>query len=155
MKEIAAVLIKLLAPILPHTADEAWRALRPEGASVQQEVFAGPNLSADPAWELVLARREQVLKALEDAKSDGIENKLDAGVVVPDPDGDLVPFAVDLPDLFGCSRVELDSAADAVAIKDLRDEPRCERSWKRDGTVAERSDGGLLTDRDAAAVGLS
>jgi len=41
-----------------------------------------------------------------------------------------------------------------VSVQDLRDEPRCERSWKRDGTVRERSDGGLLSDRDAAALGL-
>jgi isoleucyl-tRNA synthetase len=155
MKEIAAVLIKLLAPILPHTADEAWRALRPDQASVQQEVFAGPNLSADPAWALVLARREQVLKALEDAKSDGIENKLDAGVVVPDPDGRLAPFVGDLPDLFGCSRVQLDPAADAVMVEDLRGAARCERSWRRDESVKQRSDGGWLSDRDAEAVGVA
>ena len=37
---------------------------------------------------------------------------------------------------------------------DLRGEPRCERSWKRDRTVRQRSDGGWLSDRDAAAVGV-
>jgi hypothetical protein len=40
-------------------------------------------------------------------------------------------------------------------VQDLREEPRCERSRKRDGTVRQRSDGGLLSDRDAAAVGVS
>ena len=35
-----------------------------------------------------------------------------------------------------------------------RSEPRCERSWKRDETVRQRSDGGWLSDRDAAAVGV-
>ena len=39
-------------------------------------------------------------------------------------------------------------------VVDLREEPRCERSWKRDGTVKERSDGGMLSDRDAEAVGV-
>jgi len=39
-------------------------------------------------------------------------------------------------------------------VHDLRDRPRCERSWKRDGTVRERSDGGMLSDRDARALGL-
>ena len=42
-----------------------------------------------------------------------------------------------------------------VRVVDLRGEPRCERSWKRDGTVRERTDGGLLSDRDAAVVGVS
>ena len=41
-----------------------------------------------------------------------------------------------------------------ISIDDLRGEPRCERSWKRDGTVKQRSDGGMLTDRDARAVGI-
>ncbi|MFM1868543.1 MAG: hypothetical protein RL591_1951, partial [Planctomycetota bacterium] len=32
---------------------------------------------------------------------------------------------------------------------------RCERSWKRDGTVRQRSDGGTLSDRDAEALGIA
>ena len=39
-------------------------------------------------------------------------------------------------------------------VVDLREEPRCERSRKRDGTVKQRADGGLLSDRDAMAVGV-
>jgi isoleucyl-tRNA synthetase len=54
----------------------------------------------------------------------------------------------------GVSRVSADKGANAAKITDLRNEPRCERSWKRDGTVKHRSDGGMLSDRDALAVGL-
>jgi isoleucyl-tRNA synthetase len=50
--------------------------------------------------------------------------------------------------------VRLDLAAAAIAVEDLRAEPRCDRSWKRDGTVALRSDGGMLSARDAEAVGI-
>jgi isoleucyl-tRNA synthetase len=39
-----------------------------------------------------------------------------------------------------------------VRLVDLRAEPRCERSWKRDETVRARSDGSLLSDRDADAL---
>jgi len=59
-----------------------------------------------------------------------------------------------LPDMLGVSRVKLDATATQVVVNDLRSEPRCERSWKRDGTVKLRSDGGMLTDRDAEAVGV-
>ena len=48
-----------------------------------------------------------------------------------------------------------DGADASIDVQDLRQEPRCERSWKRDGTVRERSDGGMLSDRDAEAVGVS
>jgi isoleucyl-tRNA synthetase len=100
-------------------------------------------------------------KALEEAKAQGIENRLDAGVTLPDAGGELAKAGfntpegrADLADLLGVSRVQLDAAATSPRIQDLRGEPRCERSWKRDGTVKQRSDGGMLSDRDAAAVGV-
>jgi isoleucyl-tRNA synthetase len=156
MLEITRVLVRLLAPILPHTADEAWRALD-DGADacVQLEVFEGSRLAADADWSMVLDRRDQVLKALEEAKSAGIENPLDAGVTVPDPEGRLARFADDLTDLFRCSRVRLDPDAAGVSVLDLRAEPRCERSWRRDETVKQRGDGGWLSDRDAEAAGVA
>ena len=66
------------------------------------------------------------------------------------------PFGYELADLFGVSRFAMTVGSESVVtVADLREEPKCERSWKRDGTVKERSDGGILSDRDAAAVGLS
>ena len=68
----------------------------------------------------------------------------------------LAPFGDELADLCGVSRFSVAEGAEpSIRVNDLREEPRCERSWKRDGTVRERSDGGMLSDRDAAAVGVS
>jgi len=156
MNVVAEGLIRMLAPVLPHTADEAWHALKGAGArSVAFESHVPFAFAADPGWAAVFAAREGALKALEGAKSAGIENPLDAGLVVPDPRGELAPFAPELADLMGVSRVRLEAAASAVTVEDLRNEPRCERSRKRDGTVRARTDGGMLSDRDAAAVGIS
>jgi isoleucyl-tRNA synthetase len=156
MRAVAEGLIRMLAPVLPHTADEAWRALNGEGSrSVVFERHLPLAFTAAAGWPAVFAAREAALKALEEAKAKGIENPLDAGLVLPDPEGALKPFAADLADLMGVSRVTLDPGAASVAVQDLREEPRCERSRKRDGTVRQRSDGGLLSDRDAAAVGVS
>jgi isoleucyl-tRNA synthetase len=76
--------------------------------------------------------------------------------VVADPSGELAEVHAELADLMGVSRVRLDAGlpAGTVQVEDLRGEPRCERSWRRDGTVRQRSDGGMLSDRDAAAVGV-
>ena len=152
--EIADLLVHLLAPILPHTTDEAFSALSgDDGGSVHLENV--PEIAAaevDAGWQTVLAVREKVRKALEDSP---IENRLDAGVVLPDPDGTLARFAADLADAIGVSRVKLAGAGAEIEVIDLRGEPRCERSWRRDETVQERSDGGMLSDRDAEAVGLS
>ena len=94
--------------------------------------------------------RDEALKALEEAKADGIENPLDAGLVLP---ASLSVFdASDLADICGVSRVSC--KGENVEVVDLRQEPRCDRSWKRDGTVKQRSDGGMLSDRDAKAVGV-
>ena len=153
--QIAGTLITLLAPILPHTGDEAWRDFTgDEDACVQLQTFGGLDAEADAAWPRVIEARDRVRKALEEAKDGGIENPLDAGVVVGDPDGTLVRFREDLVDLFGASRVTLTDDDAVVKVIDLRDEPRCERSWRRDETVKQRSDGGWLSDRDAEAVGL-
>lgn len=156
-------LCRLLAPLMPHTADEAYRALWKAGPedprSVQLETFiTGTGASADPAWAKAVAALEPARVALEGATT--AEGKkidpIDLGVVLPDPEGALGRFdPVDLADLLGVSRLRVDPGAAAVAVQDLRNEPQCERSWKRDGTVKRRSDGGLLTDRDAAAIGVS
>ncbi len=151
IRTISDVLIRLLAPYLPHTADEAWRALHGEDAgSVHLEKFACPNHELDLVWSEVMAVRDQALKALEEAKEGGIENPLDAGLILPATLSSI--DAVDLADLCGVSRVTCEG--DAVAVQDLREEPRCDRSWKRDGTVKQRNDGGMLSDRDAKAVGV-
>ena len=159
MWTIADLLCRLLAPILPHTADEAFRALwKSDGRCVHLETFprlaetVGPKAHA--GWAKAIAVRGLASEALEKAKARGIENPLDAGLVLPDPHGELAPFLPELPDLCGTSRVRLDPAAAAIAVEDLRAEPRCDRSWKRDGTVAQRSDGGMLSARDAEAVGI-
>ncbi|QOJ17362.1 MAG: isoleucine--tRNA ligase [Phycisphaeraceae bacterium] len=154
MWEILEVLTRLLAPLMPHTAEEAAKSMgRTE--SIHLTTHHDLDVACDADWPRVLEAREQALKALEAAKQRGIENPLDAGVTLPDPDGVLKRFSADLADLLGVSRVGFDAAAKEVFIHDLRNEPRCERSWRRDGTVKLRSDGGLLCDRCAAAVGVA
>ncbi|MEY4769498.1 MAG: Isoleucine--tRNA ligase, partial [Planctomycetota bacterium] len=61
----------------------------------------------------------------------------------------------ELADLCGVSRVTLDPKATALTVHDLRNEPRCERSRRRDATVRTRADGVPLSDRDAEAVGAA
>lgn len=156
MHAMARSLVRMLAPALPHTADEAQRALVGEGAApAVMERYEAIDFTASPGWPAVMAAREAALKALEEAKAAGVDNPLDAQVDLPDPRGELSPFAAELADLLGVSRVRLVPTDGAPAVVDLREQPRCERSRKRDGTVKTRSDGGLLSDRDAAAVGVA
>jgi len=161
MWDLLEVLTRLLAPLLPHTADEAYQALwasadPDDDRCVHRATFVSVDAAAPASeWKTVLRMRDEVLKALEDAKTRGIENPLDAEVVLPDPDGVFRKFDADLADVLGVSRVRFADGSGSIEIVDLSDEPRCERSWKRDGTVRERSDGGMLSDRDAKAVGVA
>lgn len=155
-------LCRLLAPVLCHTADEAYRALYKAGPEdvarcVHMEEFIEAfDVHTDPRWKDVMDERAVALQAIERARKDqGLENPLDMCVTLPDANGSLSHFdAVDLADLLGVSRVKVDGGVKSHEVQDLRGEARCERSWKRDGTVKQRSDGGMLSERDAVAVGV-
>ena len=103
--------------------------------------------------------RDRVLKVMEDTRAQrGIENPLDMGVTVtlnPEVFAQLKRIEPEMADLCGVSRFKfIENSTERIEVQDLRNQPRCDRSWKRDATVTQRSDGGMLTDRDAAAVGV-
>ncbi len=157
--KVASALCQLLAPLLPHTADEAWRVLHPGGedACVHLEHLPDADhpaqIPVDERWNTVMFQRNNNwLQGIEHHRQDeGVDNPLDLGLSVG---GEFEGFdGRDLADLCGISRFEWEPG-EGFRVLDLRNEPRCERSWKRDGTVKERSDGGMLSDRDAAALGL-
>ncbi len=165
MRTIAQTLARLLAPILPHTADEAWRALHPDApddadACVHLQLLpdaddAALAVQVHPAWDDLMAQRDVWLRELEQYRqSTGVDNPLDLGIAVPAGDLPADVFGVDdLADLLGVSRFAW-ADADAVRVEDLRDAAKCDRCWKRPADTAERSDGGTLCDRCAAVVGV-
>ncbi len=157
LHRITDQLCRLLAPMLCHTADEAFRSLTGDDESCVhlEEVLDATGVKPSDAWSAAMEARDAGLLAMEASKASGVENPLDMAVALSDKSGALESIEKgDLADLLGVSEVTLDTAADAASVTDLRDRPRCERSWKRDGTVRERSDGGMLSGRDAAAVGV-
>lgn len=169
---ITDALVRLIAPILPHTSGEAWRALQgKEAGSIHLQLFPEPllGLMVDSDWDAVMRFRDDALKHIERARaSRGIDNPLDCGLRVgiqrsARDGGQLLGRfdTTDLADLCGVSRVELVEAGQAptsgvqIEVMDLREQPRCERCWKRDPTVKQRRDGGMLSDRDTEALGLA
>src|SRR5207245_6646008 len=67
-------LTRLIAPILPFTADEAWTFIPGAQASVHEQVFPGKTPLRDDGvvreWsEKLLPVREEVLKQLELARA--------------------------------------------------------------------------------------
>ncbi len=168
MFKITHDLCLLLAPLLPHTADEAWRSLwKSDNECIHLHKFPEDfaedygSIAYDPAgacdWRLIMQVRDIVLREIEGYRSShDVSNPLDLGISIPKTHvaHSLIDIDhTDAADLLGISRVH-EGQEKTIVIDDLRNEPRCERSWKRDGTVKQRSDGGQLSDRDAEALGL-
>ena len=152
MHQVAELLCRLLEPVVPHTADEAYRSLNGEDACIHVAEPLNLSFECDHDWTAVMSMRSAALKALESAKEKGLDNPLDAGLVIPDPEGTIERFAADFADLCGVSRARFERSLGEVEVEDLREAPRCERSRKRDETVKARADGAVLSDRDFEAI---
>src|SRR5579871_1654325 len=145
---IAYALLRLVAPLLCFTTEEAWGYLKkPAGdpESVHLALFPEPEeLTAGftaehrkrlANWERLAEVREQVLKPLELARQEKfIGAPLEARVRLKAGD-DLYPLLAEyldeLPGLFIVSQVELEKGAGALEVKIERaDGVKCERCWK-------------------------
>ncbi len=168
LHEIASVLIRLLAPILSHTSEEAWQAL--PGAtdiSLSVELAAFPAVDAmyqDDAlrvqWDQLFSLRDEVNRALELARQAGNIGKksLEAKVTLAGgATSDLTAGFTDeeLALILLVSQVERSDDANAHASLHVApaDGSKCPRCWliKRDiGADPAHTD---LCARCAQAVG--
>jgi isoleucyl-tRNA synthetase len=141
---VAHALVRLMAPLLAFTADEAWAFLKREGEPDSVHLAEFPKLDElaglSPAeladWDGLLAVREQVTKALEVSRQEKLigapleaQVHLAAGGAMYDLLG---RHAADLPGLFIVSAVELEPAiGEDLAVHVARaDGQKCERCWK-------------------------
>ncbi|MDO4904647.1 MAG: isoleucine--tRNA ligase [Lautropia sp.] len=146
---ITDALLKLMAPILSFTADEAWRVFAPErcqepGATIQSEVFhVFPTLpdreALDRRWTLIRTVRAQVLRDLESLREKGdIGSSLQAEVELTacgDTHDALATLGDDLRFVLITSAASLKRAEpgslDGELLIDARSSahPKCERCW--------------------------
>ncbi len=147
--EALAVITKLIAPILPHTADEVWKYMpNTDKLSVQlasmpevnEQVF---NTELEAKWDRLNQIRDDVLKALETARKDKvIGNSLSASVAIyADEETTAFLGSFDqLDQLFIVSHAEVMAAGTAVpegsmafetlSVKvNVAEGEKCERCW--------------------------
>ncbi len=136
---LAETLARLLAPILVHTADEAWDYLKTENKAESVHLADFPAQEAlDEAllsrWEGFLALREAVKKALEEARQAGqIGNPLESCVEVSAEEDTLAllgSFGASLSTLLLVSQVVLKESSDGLKVE-VRpaDGVKCARCW--------------------------
>jgi isoleucyl-tRNA synthetase len=162
-------LARLLAPILPVTAEDLWRHIPGRRAdSVHLEEFPSVEGLVDPqllkTWSTLLGVREQVNGALEQKRKDKvIGTSLGARVVInaSGPVGALLEsHRAHLPMLFNVSDVELTvraaDGADEVRVQ-VEKAPgvKCARCWRFVPSVRTEADCAGICDRCVEAlVGL-
>ncbi|WP_199619048.1 isoleucine--tRNA ligase [Paenibacillus alkalitolerans] len=149
MYESLVTITQLISPVLPHTADEVWKYIPGvEEPSVQLTVYSPVNEKVfdeklEKKWEKLIDVRDEVLKALEEArKGKIIGNSLSAHVhLYPSVEtAELLRQFDDLPKLFIVSDVTVHDSNDetpegATVLKglavrvDVADGEKCERCW--------------------------
>ncbi|UXR72390.1 isoleucine--tRNA ligase [Staphylococcus sp. IVB6240] len=142
--EILVNMTKLLAPIIPHTADEVW-------SHIEQETVESVHLTDMPKvaevdqalldkWSQFMALRDDVNRALEAARNEKVIGKsLEAKVLIGNSESfDTVEFLKDFNDLnqlFIVSQVEVVDAPAGQAYQYATveiakaDGEKCERCW--------------------------
>jgi len=137
-------LARLLAPILPVTADDLWRYLpgsRSESVHLQafQSVDGFADRSVAEAWTRLLAVRETVNAALEGKRKDKVIGTSLGARVVLTASGPVARLLDehrdDLPMLFIVSDLELKlgplDGADSVSVEvEKAPGTKCERCWR-------------------------
>ncbi len=153
--KIADTLCRLLSPVLVFTSDEAWENLPKQGvASVHIAEFPSRNAGTLPAsdgdeqagslcsnWERLFAIRDEVLKALEEARAaKTIGSSLEAKVVLTadkDTTRFLLNYYEDLRYIFIVSQVEVHEGESMKVEIQKADGAKCERCWNYSVRVGE------------------
>jgi len=167
----------LLAPILSFTCEEVWRYLPPIAGRLESvhlttfptagdllganEVATAPDPRQADDWKTVLAVRETVLKALEDARNQKlIGGNLQAQVTLTALDpvfSVLERFKNDLRYFFIVSAVEVKKGSgngDSPVVVQVGKAPglKCERCWNFSTRVGEDKNYPTVCERCSSVI---
>ncbi|MDI1243263.1 MAG: isoleucine--tRNA ligase [bacterium] len=147
--KITETLCRLMAPIIAFTADEAWESLPGQSlASVHLAEFpklegidTSPGVALIERWERIFSIRDEVLKALEEARgAKQIGSSLDAKVILT-ADKDTTRFLLDyfeqLRYIFIVSQVEVHEGDGTKVEIQKADGSKCERCWNYSIRIGE------------------
>jgi len=169
MRKVLEDLIRLLAPILAFTAEEAWGHFHP-GTSVHLELFPEAkevDQEILTRFEMLLTLRGEVSQALERAQRDGvIANPLEAVVVVTTDDPVLLAAAEEgldeIEELLILSNLTIIQGGKAASSSKTEttsiaigktEAAKCERCWRHREEVGAHAEHPTLCGRCVEAVG--
>jgi isoleucyl-tRNA synthetase len=143
MQEILDALVRMLAPILAHTAEEAWAAMKHKSQDTQSVHFAlmpkvDENIdwqAEETKWDKLMKLRDEVLRVLEGLRQEQkIASNQQASVSIECNDEELIGLINDFGvDAFAAlcivSEVKLQNASELKVTAQKSDNPKCERCW--------------------------
>ncbi len=168
---IFSVFTRLIAPILPFTADEAWSYAAEDCDFIDKPVALAEWPDVDPSWEhpetaediaalrtFLSEHLNEPLEALRQQKKIG--QSLDAKAVISgsmkNPEfARLKKYEADLPELFILSQVILSENPESEALEVAvthADGVRCPRSWRWVPELVETEAWGPVSPRCASAI---
>jgi len=175
MHRILGVLVKLVAPVLVHTAHEVWEHLeyREDLDSVHLALWPEPDeglkdARLDARFERLMKVREEVAREIEKMRNEKtVGSGLEVAVTLYAEDDEvkalLEGFGDDLSTLFLTSDVTLaaekpESAVEGVELKGLwvkttkSEHPKCVRCWNFRQSVGANAEHPALCERCARVV---
>ncbi|MFC7061282.1 isoleucine--tRNA ligase [Halobacillus seohaensis] len=166
--KILTSLVKLMSPILPHTTDEAWKFIpETEAHSVQLTDMPVAEDKVDKKliekWDHFVNVRDDVLKALEEARNEKIIGKsLEAKITIVPKDSQTKEVLQDIQDLHQLlivSEAEVKDEAEKTKNYDhvyvevtKHTGEKCERCWVSSHSIGENSNHPDLCPRCASVV---
>jgi isoleucyl-tRNA synthetase len=141
---ITQTLLKLMAPILSFTAEEAWALVKPEAVTIFTETYHVVPAQADSEalvtkWQRIRQLRADVTRKLEEVRTAGhIGSSLQAEIDLyanPDDHAILSSLGDDLRFVLIVSRATVHADTEGNAGSDLRvnvvpsSATKCERCW--------------------------
>jgi len=144
MYRILDRLVRMLAPILVHTAEEAWSAMKPKSQAVESVHLAEmPKVDKsidweiqEPKWEKIMGLRDEVLRVLEGLRQEKrIASNQEASVSICCADEELCGIL----DGFGLeafaalcivSEVKLERCTERTTVRASKSShSKCQRCW--------------------------
>ena len=136
---IRDALLKLAAPVLSFTAEEAWRILYPDDASIFCRVWVdalptlGNSIELSAKWARILAVRAAALKEIERLRIEGkVGSSLQAELAITAPVDDYAALASlgdDLRFVMITSAATLHNGDQLEITVTPSAKPKCERCW--------------------------
>jgi isoleucyl-tRNA synthetase len=132
---ITHAMLRLMAPFLSFTAEEAWQAFG-SSESIFMETYSDlgtPNEAILAKWTRIREIRDQVNKDIETLRADGkVGASLQASVnlqVGPEDHALLASLGNDLKFVFITSHIILEAGSEMLAKVSVSQDTKCERCW--------------------------